>query len=226
MTGNEALLTFALIAGGFLLGGVMFSRALPKLLTGKDVCALRADKNPGAANVFAVCGVPMGLLCLALDMFKAYLPVSLAAQYLDTQSVWFALALAAPVLGHAVGVFNGFHGGKCIASAFGAMLALALTGVSPAGSPSRGALHLLLRRRKDPPAPAAQHTRVRALRRERRGILFAPRRGRARARLRHDRRDRSAASHAALLRRRRRKAAHFQLRVLNELDIVNGDGSC
>ena len=93
MTGNEALLTFALIAGGFLLGGVMFSRALPKLLTGKDVCALRADKNPGAANVFAVCGVPMGLLCLALDMLKAYLPVSLAAQYLDTQSVWFALAL-------------------------------------------------------------------------------------------------------------------------------------
>ena len=126
MTGNEALLTFALIAGGFLLGGVMFSRALPKLLTGKDVCALRADKNPGAANVFAVCGVPMGLLCLALDMLKAYLPVSLAARYLDTQSVWFALAIAAPVLGHAVGVFNGFHGGKCIASAFGAMLALAL----------------------------------------------------------------------------------------------------
>ena len=124
MTGNEALLTFALIAGGFLLGGVMFSRALPKLLTGKDVCALRTDKNPGAANVFAVCGVPMGLLCLALDMLKAYLPVSLAAQHLDTQSVWFALALAAPVLGHAVGVFNGFHGGKCIASAFGAMLAL------------------------------------------------------------------------------------------------------
>jgi len=89
MTGNEALLTFALIAGGFLLGGVMFSRALPKLLTGKDVCALRTDKNPGAANVFAVCGVPMGLLCLALDMLKAYLPVSLAAQHLDTQSVWF-----------------------------------------------------------------------------------------------------------------------------------------
>ena len=133
MTGNEALLTFALIAGGFLLGGVMFSRALPKLLTGKDVCALRADKNPGAANVFAVCGVPMGLLCLALDMLKAYLPVSLAAQYLDTQSVWFALALAAPVLGHAVGVFNGFHGGKCIASALGAMIALALTGVSLSG---------------------------------------------------------------------------------------------
>ena len=98
MTGNEALLTFALIAGGFLLGGVMFSRTLPKLLTGKDVCALRADKNPGAANVFAVCGVPMGLLCLALDMLKAYLPASLAARYLDTQSVWFALAISSSPL--------------------------------------------------------------------------------------------------------------------------------
>ena len=130
MTENEALLTFALIAFGFLLGGVMFSRTLPKLLTGKDVCALRADKNPGAANVFAVCGVPMGLLCLALDMLKAYLPVSLAARYMDTQSVWFALALTAPVIGHAVGVFNGFHGGKCIAAAFGAMLALANVSVT------------------------------------------------------------------------------------------------
>ena len=130
MTENEALLTFALIVFGFLLGGVMFSRTLPKLLTGKDVCALRADKNPGAANVFAVCGVPMGLLCLALDMLKAYLPVSLAARYMDTQSVWFALALAAPVIGHAVGVFNGFHGGKCIAAAFGAMLALANVSVT------------------------------------------------------------------------------------------------
>ena len=47
--------------------------------------------------------------------------------------MWFALAIAAPVLGHAVGVFNGFHGGKCISSAFGAMLALALTDVSVTG---------------------------------------------------------------------------------------------
>ena len=174
MTGNEALLTFALIAGGFLLGGVMFSRALPKLLTGTDVCALRADKNPGAANVFAVCGVPMGLLCLSLDMLKAYLPVSLAARYLDMQSVWFALALAAPVLGAAA---------------------------------SGWALYFLLRRREDPPAPAAQHARVRALRRERCGVLFSPWRERSRARLRHHRRDRNTAPHAALLRRRGRKAA-------------------
>ena len=131
MTTQEALLWFALIAGGFLLGGVMFSRAVPKLLLGKDVCALRADQNPGAANVFAVCGVPMGLLCLALDMLKAYLPAALAIRLLGTDSVWFALVLAAPVLGHAAGVFNGFRGGKCIAAAFGAMLALAR--VSPAG---------------------------------------------------------------------------------------------
>ena len=88
MTGNEALLTFALIAGGFLLGGVMFSRTLPKLLMGRDVCALRADKNPGAANVFAVCGVPMGLLCLALDMFKAYLLDKYGRITGNMRSIW------------------------------------------------------------------------------------------------------------------------------------------
>ena len=130
---NELVTTLLYAALGFLSGSVLYCRFVPLLLLKKDICALSPDKNPGAANVFAVCGVPMGLLCLALDMLKAYLPVSLAAQHLDTQSVWFALALAAPVLGHAVGVFNGFHGGKCIASAFGAMLALALTGVSLSG---------------------------------------------------------------------------------------------
>ena len=87
----------------------------------------------GVASTLALILTNIPMRIVALDMLKAYLPVSLAAQYLDTQSVWFALALAAPVLGHAVGVFNGFHGGKCIASAFGAMLALALTGVSLSG---------------------------------------------------------------------------------------------
>ena len=79
----------------------------------------------GEASTLALILTNIPMRIVALDMLKAYLPVSLAAQHLDTQSVWFALALAAPVLGHAVGVFNGFHGGKCIASAFGAMLALA-----------------------------------------------------------------------------------------------------
>ena len=125
MTGNEALLTFALIAGGFLLGGVMFSRALPKLLTGKDVCALRADKNPGAANVFAVCGVPMGLLCLALDMLKAglYIFFSVAVKIRPHR---LRSILVFALYGVSAAVFYSLHGEGALALGCGI---IAVTGV-------------------------------------------------------------------------------------------------
>ena len=35
---------------GFLLGGVLFSYHLPKLLRGVDIVALSPDHNPGTAN--------------------------------------------------------------------------------------------------------------------------------------------------------------------------------
>lgn len=113
-----------LILGGFLLGGVPFSLLLPKWILKKDICALSPDHNPGAGNVFALCGIPMGFACLLLDLGKGFLPIVWAARQLSMQSPVFALVLAAPVLGHAIGPFNGFLGGKCIATSFGVLLGL------------------------------------------------------------------------------------------------------
>ena len=112
------------IAGGFLMGGIMFSQILPQLVLGTDIQATSIDHNPGATNVFVNCGTAMGLLCLALDMLKGALPVILTAKLLGTQNMLFGLVLAAPVLGHAIAPFHHFHGGKCIATAFGEMLGL------------------------------------------------------------------------------------------------------
>ncbi len=112
------------IGGSFLLGSVMFCRAIPRLLTGQDVTALSDDGNPGAANVFIHCGVPMGLLCLALDLAKGFLPVYWGMRVLDWQLLPFAAVLAAPTLGHALAPLNRFNGGKCIATAFGVLLGL------------------------------------------------------------------------------------------------------
>lgn len=112
------------IALGFLSGSIFYCRLLPMLLMHRDVCALSPDKNPGAANVFVHCGVPMGLLCLALDMAKGALPVVLALRVIDPARLAFAAVMAAPVLGHALGVLNGGHGGKCIAVIFGVLIAL------------------------------------------------------------------------------------------------------
>lgn len=124
MNTSDILIWSIFIVGGFLLGGIMFSQILPKAIAKKDIAAISSDHNPGASNVFLNCGVSLGLLCLFLDMLKGFLPVYMAARQLDTQQLLFAAVLVAPVLGHALAPFNDFHGGKCIATVFGEMIAL------------------------------------------------------------------------------------------------------
>lgn len=124
MKGNVLFLWAAFIGGGFCLGGIMFSQIIPGIFLKKDIRMSSPDRNPGAANVFTLCGIPLGLLCLFLDMLKGFLPVFAASKVLDIQHMLFAAILTSPVLGHAIAPFNHFHGGKCIAAAFGVMLAL------------------------------------------------------------------------------------------------------
>lgn len=115
---------FLFAAGGFCLGGVLFSYHLPKLLKQIDVCALSEDHNPGTVNAFQYAGVPVGILCLLCDLCKGFLPVFLAARFLDADRLWFALVIAAPVLGHAVAPLYHDKSGKAIAAAFGVLLGL------------------------------------------------------------------------------------------------------
>ena len=58
----------------------MFCSFVPRLITGKDICGLSDDGNPGAFNVFRHCGAGVGCLCLALDVLKGL--VLLAALYI------------------------------------------------------------------------------------------------------------------------------------------------
>lgn len=102
----------------------MFCRLVPRLITHKDICEISDDGNPGAFNVFKHCGAKVGCLCLFLDALKGFAPVILAGFFTDTSSYLFSLVVFAPVLGHAVGTFNRFHGGKCIAVSFGVMFGL------------------------------------------------------------------------------------------------------
>lgn len=122
MSGLSGYLIF--ILGGFLSGSMMFSQILPQLLQEKDMEAISDDHNPGATNVFINCGAALGVICLLLDMGKGFLPVFLACQFVDRSNLLYGLVLAAPVLGHAIAPFHHFHGGKCIATTFGVMIAL------------------------------------------------------------------------------------------------------
>ncbi len=113
-----------LILGGFLLGGVMFCERIPLRFAKKDIYEISVDNNPGVFNVFKHCGKKVGAVCLFLDLAKGAVPVLIASLLMDTNNIAFTMTLVAPVLGHAVGLFNRLHGGKGIATSFGVMLGL------------------------------------------------------------------------------------------------------
>ncbi len=108
----------------FFSGSIMFCQMIPQRILHVDICAMSEDHNPGASNVFANCGAFWGTICLSLDVMKGFFPIFLSLRYLNPDHMLFAAVLAAPVLGHAVAPLNHFHGGKCIATTFGEMLAL------------------------------------------------------------------------------------------------------
>lgn len=110
---------------GYLLGGVLFSYHIPLWLKQIDITAISADGNPGGANAVKHAGAPVGLICLAADMLKGFLPVALCAYAADAGNLLFALVMSAPVLGHATAPFyRSVQGGKAIAVSFGVLLAV------------------------------------------------------------------------------------------------------
>ncbi len=110
--------------GGFLLGSILFCEIIPKKFLHKDIYQISVDNNPGSFNVFKHCGAKVGMLCLLLDVLKGFVPVFLASIFLDANNIAFAFVMVAPALGHAVGMFNHFHGGKSVATSFGIMFGL------------------------------------------------------------------------------------------------------
>ena len=112
------------ILTGFALGGVLFSYHVPKLLKGVDVTRSSVDHNPGTANAFKLAGVPIGLLCLLLDLAKGFMPVYLATRRVPLGFALLPFVMLAPVLGHAMAPLYHRRGGKAIATAFGVLIGL------------------------------------------------------------------------------------------------------
>ena len=80
--------------------------------------------NPGSGNVIKYCGVPLGILCVILDLFKAFIPVFISINYFSSSNIAIIFIAISPILGHAYSPFLKFQGGKAIASTFGSFLAL------------------------------------------------------------------------------------------------------
>ena len=124
----SASLDTALVLGAcFLIGAVPFAWLAVRLLKGIDVRTVGSG-NAGATNASrAFTGkwrrLGVFLLIYLLDAGKGFAAVVVAQRYLAAAAAP-VLAAAAAVLGHVFSPFLGFRGGKGVATATGALLAL------------------------------------------------------------------------------------------------------
>lgn len=120
---NDALLLVLLCVSAYLAGSVLFALLVCRLWHLPDPRA-QGSGNPGATNVYRTGGWLPALVTLVLDAAKGALPVWLAWQ-LEFSIFAQAMVALCAVTGHMVPVFARFQGGKGVATALGAGLALA-----------------------------------------------------------------------------------------------------
>jgi acyl phosphate:glycerol-3-phosphate acyltransferase len=117
-TGEMALVY---IVAAYLLGSIPVGVVLAKL-KGQDP-RKAGSGNIGATNVMRTVGKGLGILTLAGDILKGFLPTWLAIHYDQSAIVVAACGLAA-FAGHLWPIYLGFKGGKGVATALGLFLAL------------------------------------------------------------------------------------------------------
>jgi glycerol-3-phosphate acyltransferase PlsY len=129
----------ALLIAAYLLGSIPFSYLVVRLFAGADIRQL-GSRNVGATNVARTFGSLPGIIALLLDGAKGYAAVALTtwvtgsprwplrgtldASPLHSTAFWISLAALVAVLAHMFPVWLGFHGGKGVATATGAFLAI------------------------------------------------------------------------------------------------------
>src|SRR2546421_4114119 len=126
------MLVMALVVSAYLIGSIPFSYLVVRLFAGADI-RQHGSRNVGATNVARSFGKLPGIIALLLDIAKGWAAVELA-KWIVTRPEWtapirslaFSVTLAAviAVLAHMFPVWLKFHGGKGMATASGAFLAI------------------------------------------------------------------------------------------------------
>src|ERR1043166_6156898 len=132
-------LPVALVVAAYLIGSIPFSYLVVRVFAGADI-RQHGSRNVGATNVARTFGKLPGVIALILDIAKGYAAVMVARWIvarpewpfvasanggpLQSREFWIAFAALIAVLGHMFPVWLRFHGGKGVATATGAFLAL------------------------------------------------------------------------------------------------------
>jgi glycerol-3-phosphate acyltransferase PlsY len=114
---------FLIPFAAYLLGSIPFGLLLAKLFGGRDV-RKAGSGNIGATNVARVAGPLAGILTLFFDTAKGAAAVWFAGRVTNESATWTMIAACAVLAGHCFPVWLRFRGGKGVATALGAFLAL------------------------------------------------------------------------------------------------------
>jgi glycerol-3-phosphate acyltransferase PlsY len=109
---------------GFISGAIMYSYLIPRIFSKTDVRKTSDDGNPGSSNAIRAAGVPIGIICMALDISKAFAPVFIPVYILNIRGLFLIPVIVAPVAGHAFSPMMKFHGGKAVSTTYGSLLGL------------------------------------------------------------------------------------------------------
>ncbi len=122
----HALWIAAALLGGYLIGSLSFAVIISRVLGLADPRSY-GSKNPGATNVLRSGNKAAAILTLALDALKGYVPVLLVLVYgprVGLSETTAAFTGLAAFLGHLWPLFFRFQGGKGVATAAGAIMAI------------------------------------------------------------------------------------------------------
>ena len=107
----------------YLCGAIPFGYIVAKLFRHVDIRTLGSG-NPGATNVYRSISKPLGVLTLILDVLKGFVPVYLIS-FINPDFQWMVISVAfVTIIGHTFTIFLKFKGGKGVATACGAFLAI------------------------------------------------------------------------------------------------------
>lgn len=121
------------IAISYLLGSLIFSLIIGKILRGVDV-RQHGSGNAGATNTLRVLGVIPAILVFALDMVKGIAAV-LIGNWLTDGNLWAVVICGlAVIIGHNWPIFFSFRGGKGIATTIGVVAVLCFWPAATAGA--------------------------------------------------------------------------------------------
>ena len=107
---------------GYVMGALPNGVWIGKYFKGLDIRE-HGSKNSGATNSYRVLGPKYGLMVLAADALKGFLPPFLASKFGVTGN-WLIIIGMAAIIGHMLSFFLNFKGGKGVATSLGVFLFL------------------------------------------------------------------------------------------------------